>query len=171
MKSMVSKNSRLLSILELQEVKMPEIKDNEVLIKVFAVGVNRADTVDVATNGVCPGLECSGIIKAVGSDVRCWKVGQRVCAILKGGGCAEQVAVRADFLLPLPDDIDLGDAAGLPYASCCIWLALFKMHDPEQLKDKRILIREGTSGVGALAIQYAKYMGLHQGLFRFCDNL
>ncbi|XP_073149377.1 uncharacterized protein [Henckelia pumila] len=147
--------------LEQREVKMPEIKDNEVLIKVCAVGVNRGDITDVATtDGVCPGLECSGIIEAVGRNVNCWKVGEMVCAILEGGGYAEQVAVPANFLLPLPDDIDLDDAAGLPYASCCSLLALFKLHGPNTIETKKILIREGTSGIGALAIQYAKYLGL-----------
>ncbi|XP_073127856.1 uncharacterized protein [Henckelia pumila] len=66
----------------------------------------------------------------------------------------------ANCLLPLPDDIDLDYAAGLPYASCSIWSALFKTCDLQTIKDKRILIREGPSWIGALAIQYAKYMGL-----------
>ncbi|XP_073145246.1 uncharacterized protein [Henckelia pumila] len=144
------------------KVTIPVFKDNEVLIKVWAVGVNRDDIVDVATSVgfFHPGFECSGIIEAVGRNASCWKVGERVCAILEGGGYAEQVAVPADFLLPLPDDIDLDDAAGLPYASCCIWSALFKMQTPDMLKDKIILIHEGFNGIGPLAIQYAKYMGL-----------
>ncbi|XP_073146564.1 uncharacterized protein [Henckelia pumila] len=161
MKAMVAKKSYFSSILEQREVKMPEIKDYEVLIKVCAVGVNRGDIIDVATSddGFCPGLECSGIIEAVGRNANCWKVGERVCAILEGGGYAERVAVPANLLLPLSGDIDLEDAAGLPYASCSIWLALFRTLDPKTIKDKKILIHEGVSGIGALAIQYAKYMG------------
>ncbi|KZV31678.1 hypothetical protein F511_00482 [Dorcoceras hygrometricum] len=157
MKAMITKKGWFSSTLEQQEVKVPKIKNNEVMIKVYAVGVNRGDLIKV---GACPGLECSGIIESVGRNVDYWKVGDRVCAILEGGGYAEKVAVPADFLLPLPDDIDLADAAGLPYASCSIWIALFKMHDRSALKDKTILIHEGTSAVGALAIKYAKYMGL-----------
>ncbi|XP_073142472.1 uncharacterized protein [Henckelia pumila] len=145
--------------LEQREVKIPEMKDNEVMIKVCAVGVNWGDITDVV-DGHCPGLECSGIIEAVGRNVNCWKVGERVCAILVGGGYAEKVAVPANFLLPVPGDIDLADAAGLLYASCSIWSALFEICDLNTLKDKKILIREGTSRIGALAIQYAKYMGL-----------
>ncbi|XP_073158717.1 uncharacterized protein [Henckelia pumila] len=161
MKAMVAKKGWFSRILELREVKIPQLKDDEVLIKVCATGVNRGDIIDVATsdNSVCPGLECSGIIEAVGRNITCWKVGERVCALLEGRGYAEQVAVPANCLLPLPDDIDLDVAAALPYASCSIWLALFRMSDPESLKDKSILIREGASGIGALAIQYAKYMG------------
>ncbi|XP_073015530.1 uncharacterized protein [Primulina eburnea] len=160
MKAMVVKKCWFSSILEQREVKMPEIKDHEVLIKVWAVGVNRDDIIDVATSvdGVCPGLECSGIIEAVGRNVSCWKVGERVCAILEGGGYAEHVAVPANFLLPLPEDIDLDDAAGLPYASCLSLLALLKLNETKT-PNKTILIREGSNGIGTLAIQYAKYMG------------
>ncbi|XP_073142779.1 uncharacterized protein [Henckelia pumila] len=166
MKAMVIKKDPVSSILEQREVKMPEIKDNEVIIQVCACGVNRGDVIDLVTSedGICPGLECSGIIEAVGRNVNCWKVGDRVCAILEGGGYAEKVAVLENYLLPLSDDVDLEDAAGLPYASCCIWLALFKMCYPNTVRDtlenKKILIREGTSGIGALAIQYAKLLGL-----------
>ncbi|XP_073148780.1 uncharacterized protein [Henckelia pumila] len=163
MKAMVAKKGWFSSILELREVKIPELKDDEVLIKVCAAGLNRGDIIDVATSddGVCPGLECSGIIEAVGTNITCWKVGERVCALLEGGGgYAEKVAVPANCVLPLPDDICLDDAAALPYASCSIWLAFFRMRDPETLINKVILIREGTSGIGALAIQYAKYLGL-----------
>ncbi|XP_073316885.1 uncharacterized protein [Primulina huaijiensis] len=133
MKAMVVKKCWFSSILEQREVKMPEIKDHEVLIKVCAVGVNRDDIIDVATSvdGVCPGLECSGIIEAVGRNVSCWKVGERVCAILEGG---------------------------LPHASCISLLALFKLHETKT-PNKTILIREGSNGIGTLAIQYAKYMG------------
>ncbi|XP_073143822.1 uncharacterized protein [Henckelia pumila] len=162
MRAMVLKNYRFSSILEQAEVKIPEMKDNEVMIKVRASGVNRSDIIDVVTSaiGVCPGLECSGIIEAVGRNVNCWKVGERVCAILEGGGFAEKVVVPADFLLPLPDDIDLDDAAGLAYASCSIWPALFEMCVAKTHEDKTILIREGTNGIDALAIQYAKHLGL-----------
>ncbi|XP_073298596.1 uncharacterized protein [Primulina huaijiensis] len=127
MKAIVAIKYWFSSTLEEREVTVPEIKDNEVLIKVWAVGVNKDDIIDVATsvNCFCPGLECSGIIEAVGRNVNCWKVGERVCAILEGGGYAEQVVVPADFLLPVPDDIDLDDAAGLPYASCCICNVLY----------------------------------------------
>ncbi|XP_075480559.1 uncharacterized protein LOC142521219 [Primulina tabacum] len=162
MEAMVVKKNWFSNSLEHRKVISPEIKDNEVMIKVCAVGVNWGDIMDVVTSddGLCPGLECSGIIEAVGRNVISWKIGQRVCAILEGGGYAEKVAVPAGFLLPLPDHINLADAAGLPFASCSIWLALFKMHDPKTLRRKTVLIREGTSGVGALAIQFAKYMGL-----------
>ncbi|XP_073128632.1 uncharacterized protein [Henckelia pumila] len=146
------------NMLKQRQVKTPDIKDDQVLINVFAVGVNRGDMI-LDTSTVCPGLECSGIIEEVGKNVNCWKVGDRVCAILEeGGGYAEQVAVPENFLLPIPDDVDLDDAASLPYASCTIWLALSKLR--RKIK-KTILIREGNSGIGALAIQYAKYMGFN----------
>lgn len=83
MKAMVATQSWYSSILGQIEVKIPEIKNNQVMIKVYAIGVNRGDIIDVATsdNDVCPGFECSGIIEAVGKNVNCWKVGERVITI------------------------------------------------------------------------------------------
>ncbi|XP_073138558.1 uncharacterized protein [Henckelia pumila] len=150
MKAMVVKRGWLSNTLEQRRVQIPEIKEDQVLINVCAVGVNRVDV-----------LECSGIIEALGRNVRHWKVGQRVCAINveEGGGYAEKVVVPAEFLLPLPDYFDLDDAAALPYESCVIWLVLSKMHTRQTgFPDKWILIREGSI-IAPLAIQYAKYMG------------
>ncbi|XP_073128879.1 uncharacterized protein [Henckelia pumila] len=160
MKAMVVKRSCFSNILEQRKVMSPEIKDNEVIIKVCAVGVNWGDIFDMVTSddGICPGLECSGIIEAVGRNVICWKVGDKGSVpFLKEEDMQKKWLYRQTFFFRCLM-INLADAAGLPYASCSIWLALFKMRDPKALRGKTVLIREGTSGIGALAIQYAKYM-------------
>src|SRR5580693_9141149 len=100
----------------------------EVLVKVSAAGVNRADLLQAA--GMYPpppgasellGMEVSGVIEAVGDDVDDWLPGQEVCALLAGGGYAEYVAVPAGQVLPIPQGVDLVDAAGLPEVACTVW--------------------------------------------------
>jgi putative PIG3 family NAD(P)H quinone oxidoreductase len=142
----------------------------EVLIKVSAAGVNRADLLQAAGHYPPPpgasellGMEVSGVIAAVGSDVGevgGWVPGQEVCALLAGGGYAEYVAVPAGQLLPIPggpNGIDLQDAAGLPEVACTVWsnLALTAHLRQGQL----ILIHGGASGVGTHAIQVARALG------------
>ena len=100
----------------------------EVLVKVSAAGVNRADLLQAA--GLYPpppgasevlGMEVSGVIEAVGDDVTGWSPGQEVCALLAGGGYAEYVAVPAGQLLPHPVGLDLQDSAGVPEVACTVW--------------------------------------------------
>ena len=105
----------------LSEVLPPEIAADEVLVQVAAAGVNRADLMQrqgfyppPPGSSAYPGLEVSGTITALGSDVTGWTVGDQVCALLSGGGYAEQVAVPAAQLLPVPDGVSLVDAAALP---------------------------------------------------------
>jgi len=136
----------------------------EVLVKVSAAGVNRADLLQAA--GLYPpppgasellGMEVSGVIEAVGDDVADWSPGQEVCALLAGGGYAEYVAVPAGQLLPIPDGVDLQDAAGLPEVACTVWSNLVMtahLHEGQLL-----LIHGGASGVGTHAIQVAWALG------------
>ncbi|MGH3553428.1 MAG: alcohol dehydrogenase catalytic domain-containing protein, partial [Mycobacterium sp.] len=100
----------------------------EVLIKVSAAGVNRADVLQAA--GFYPpppgasevlGMEVAGIVTAVGDEVTEWAAEQEVCALLAGGGYAEYVAVPAGQILPIPSGVDLHDAAGLPEVACTVW--------------------------------------------------
>ncbi|MFI9405767.1 NAD(P)H-quinone oxidoreductase [Nocardia sp. NPDC052316] len=136
----------------------------EVLIQVAAAGVNRADLMQ--RQGHYPpspgasevlGLECSGVIAELGDGVRDWQVGDRVCALLSGGGYAEKVVAPATQLLPVPDGLDLGAAAGLPEVAATVWsnLVLTAGLQAGQL----VLIHGGGSGIGTHAIQVARSLG------------
>jgi NADPH:quinone reductase-like Zn-dependent oxidoreductase len=118
--------------LVLDEVPTPDTGADEVLVQVAAAGVNRADLMQrqgfyppPPGSSNYPGLEVSGTISAVGSDVTGWAVGDQVCALLSGGGYAEQVAVPATQLLPVPDGVSLIDAAALPEVVCTVWSNVF----------------------------------------------
>jgi putative PIG3 family NAD(P)H quinone oxidoreductase len=147
-----------------QEVPDVQPASGEVLIKVRAAGVNRADVLQAAGRYPPPpgaseilGMEVSGVIAAVGPDVTEWSVGQQVCALLAGGGYAEYVAVPAGQVMSIPDGVDPVDAAGLPEVSCTVWsnLVLTAHLRAGQL----ILIHGGASGVGSHAIQVARALG------------
>ncbi|KAK9223743.1 hypothetical protein WN944_012189 [Citrus x changshan-huyou] len=119
-------------VLQLQEVEDPQIKDDEVLIKVEATALNRADTLQRKGSypppkgaSPYPGLECSGTILSVGKNVSRWKVGDQVCALLGGGGYAEKVAVPAGQVLPVPSGVSLKDAAAFPEVACTVWSTVF----------------------------------------------
>ncbi|TXG47308.1 hypothetical protein EZV62_026602 [Acer yangbiense] len=119
-------------VLRLQEVEDPQIKDDEVLIKVEATALNRTDTLQrkgsyPLPKGASPhpGLECSGTVVSVGERVSRWKVGDQVCALLSGGGYAEKVAVPARQVLPVPSGVSLKDAAAFPEVACTVWSTVF----------------------------------------------
>jgi putative PIG3 family NAD(P)H quinone oxidoreductase len=137
---------------------------SEVLIKVSAAGVNRADILQAAGHyppppgaGELLGMEVSGVVAAVGDDVTKWSPGQEVCALLAGGGYAEYAAVPAGQILPIPDGVDLNDAAGLPEVACTVWSNLVLTANLSQ--GQLILIHGGASGVGSHAIQVARTLG------------
>jgi putative PIG3 family NAD(P)H quinone oxidoreductase len=142
---------------------VPDItpSDGEVLIKVSAAGVNRADLLQAAGNYPPPpgaseilGLEVSGTIAAVGGDVTGWSVGQQACALLSGGGYAEFVAVPAGQAMPIPDTVTLHEAAGLPEVACTVWSNL--VMTAHLTADQLVLIHGGASGIGTHAIQVAR---------------
>ena len=136
----------------------------EVLVKVTAAGVNRADLLQAA--GLYPpppgasellGMEVSGVIESVGDDVADWSPGQEVCALLAGGGYAEYVAVPAGQLLPHPVGLDLVDSAGVPEVACTVWSNLaMTAHLSE---GQWLLMHGGASGIGSHAIQVARALG------------
>src|ERR1700710_1456321 len=108
-------------VLQVQDVPDPEVGPGEVLVRVAATAINRADLLQRQGNyppprgaSEYPGMECSGTIEALGADVAGWNVGDQVCALLAGGGYAELVAVPVGQLLPRPEGISLVDAAALP---------------------------------------------------------
>ncbi|CDQ43557.1 quinone oxidoreductase [Mycolicibacterium neoaurum] len=130
-----------------------------------AAGVNRADLLQAAGNYPPPpgasdilGLEVSGTITEIGDAVRGWTIGQRVCALLAGGGYAEYVAVPAAQLLPVPDGIGLHEAAALPEVACTVWSNL--MMTAHLTPGALLLIHGGGSGIGTHAIQVARELGV-----------
>ena len=140
--------------------------DGEVLIDVAAAGLNRADLMQRQGRyppppgaPTWPGLEVSGTIITLGRGVQGWAVGDRVCALLSGGGYADRVAAPAGHLLPVPAGIDLVDAAGLPEATCTAWSNLV---DAGRLRaGEWALVHGGSGGVGSIAIQLAAALGAH----------
>ncbi|MGI8947677.1 MAG: NAD(P)H-quinone oxidoreductase [Ornithinimicrobium sp.] len=146
------------------DVPAPEIGPGEVLVDVAAAGVNRADVVQRQGNyppppgaSELPGLEVSGVLRDVGAQVHDWAVGDRVCALLAGGGYAEQVAVPAGQLLPVPDGVDLVEAAALPEVACTVWSNL--VLEAGLSDGETVLLHGGSSGIGTMAIQVARALG------------
>lgn len=146
------------------DVPDPEAGAGEVLLDVAATAVNRADVMQRMGHyppppgaPAWPGLECSGRIAALGAGVSSWAVGDEVCALLSGGGYAEQVAVPAGQLLPIPAGVSVVDAAGLPEVSCTVWSNVFMQ--ARLVAGEVFLVHGGSSGIGTMAIQLAKQHG------------
>jgi putative PIG3 family NAD(P)H quinone oxidoreductase len=135
-----------------------------VLVTVAASAVNRADLLQRAgfyppPMGAppYPGLECSGVVAAVGPAVSRWRVGDQVCALLGGGGYAQLVAVPAAHCLPIPRGVSLADAAALPEVACTVWSNVFDLGRLATLDS--LLVHGGGSGIGTFAIQFARARG------------
>ncbi|MFI6424771.1 NAD(P)H-quinone oxidoreductase [Promicromonospora sp. NPDC050880] len=152
--------------LSLSSLNHPNTGQSDVLIEVAAAGVNRADLLQRAgyyppppNAPDWPGLEISGTVKRVGRGVSRWRVGDQVVALLEGGGYAELAVVRETQVLPVPDGIDLVDAAALPEAACTVWNNLV---DVGRLRaGEWVLVHGGSGGIGTIAIQVAKALGAH----------
>jgi putative PIG3 family NAD(P)H quinone oxidoreductase len=142
----------------------PEPGLGEVLIRVRAAGVNRPDLLQrqglyqppPGTTDIL-GLECSGEVAALGADMTGFAVGDQVCALLGGGGYAELVAVPAGQVAPVPEGVDLVDAAGLMETTCTVWSNVVMIGGLEA--GQRLLVHGGASGIGTSAIQVATALG------------
>ena len=152
--------------LVLAEVPAPEPAPGEVRIRVAAAGVNRADVMQrrgfydpPPGSSPYPGLEVSGTVDAVGEGVAQWSVGDEVCALLVGGGYAEQVCVPQGQVLPVPAGLLLEDAAALPEVVCTVWSNVFMTAN--LLPGQTLLVHGGSSGIGTMAIQLAREVGAH----------
>lgn len=150
--------------LKIAERPDPAPDPGQVTIRVRAAGVNRPDLLQ-RTGGYPPppgasdilGLEVAGEIAAVGADVTRWRVGDRVCALLGGGGYAETAVVDARHVMPIPDGLDYVQAACLPETVFTVFANVF---EAGALKaDETLLIHGATSGIGVTAIQMAKAAG------------
>lgn len=145
------------------QVPDPVAKTNEVLIQVHAVGVNRADLLQRAGQYPSPpgwpdrmGLEVAGVVLESPAQSR-WKKGDKVCALLGGGGYAEQVVVPVEMVLPVPEGLTMAEAAAIPEAFATSYLNLCV--EGGMKAGDTVLIHAGASGLGTAAIQLAKAMG------------
>ena len=151
-------------VLTLAERPEPAPTAHEVRIRVTAAGLNGADISQrrgfyPSPDGApeWPGLEVSGIVDAVGADVQEWRVGDRVCALLSGGGYAEYATVDAGLVLPVPDGVDLVEAAGLPEVAATVWSNVFGLG--RLSAGEALLVHGGSSGIGTMAIQLGRAFG------------
>ena len=152
-------------VLKVAEAEKPQPGEGELLIRVIAAGVNRADLLQRQGHYPPPagaseilGMEVAGEIVALGplSEER-WKISDMVCALVPGGGYAEYCVAHSGCCLPVPESMELTAAASLPEAAFTVWANLF---DPRRLfVGDRFLMQGGTSGIGTLAIQVARAFG------------
>jgi len=160
MKAAVIRDQKLV----IEDVALPLPKAGEVLVRVRAAGINRPDLLQrrglyPPPEGVTdiPGLEISGDVIALGGSVSAIKSGQKICALVAGGGYAEYCAVPAAQCLPLPKNLGWLAAAGIPESFFTVWTNLFDRGGLD--KGDRVLIHGGASGIGTTAIQMAKAFG------------
>lgn len=149
--------------LQLRNVPEPVLKDGYVIIDVHAAGLNRADLLQVAGKyppppgwPEWPGLECAGVIAECAPGSR-WKVGDRVCALLGGGGYAEKVLVPEGMVMPVPEGLSFIDAAALPEVYTTALLNVRRLGDLK--KGETLFVQAGASGLGIAAIQLGKLLG------------
>lgn len=150
--------------LRLAERPQPEPAPGEILIRVRAAGVNRPDIVQRLGHYPAPpgasdilGLEVAGEVEALGEGVTRWKLGDRVCALLGGGGYADYAVVDARHALPVPDSLDFVQAAALPETVFTVFTNVFEGGGLKA--GETLLIHGATSGIGVMAIQMAKAAG------------
>jgi NADPH2:quinone reductase len=152
------------SVLRWSNVEPLKPGAEEVVISIEAAGVNNADLLQrrgrypVASDAAnVLGLECAGRVTSVGCDVTAWSPGDRVCALLVGGGYADEVAVPAVQVMPVPDSIGMVEAAALPEAACTVYSNLAMIAGLR--RDQTVLIHGATGGIGTFAIQWARAIG------------
>jgi len=147
-----------------QEYEKPMPAAGEVSIKIAATAINRADLMQ--RRGFYPpppgaseimGLECAGEIESVGEGVERWSTGDRVCALLAGGGYAEYACVHEGSVLPVPDRLSFEEAAALPEVFATAWLNLFM--EATLNEGESVVLHAGASGVGTAGIQLCKSFG------------
>jgi NADPH2:quinone reductase len=165
MKAIVITQPGAPGVLQIQERPTPTCSAGEVLVKVAAAGVNRPDVAQRKGNYPppawapqdIPGLEIAGTIVEVGAGVSRRKVGDKVCALVIGGGYAEYCNVPAGQCLPVPENLSFIEAASLPETFFTVWSNVF---DRGGLKPgESLLVHGGSSGIGVAAIQMAKALG------------
>ena len=151
-------------VLRLVPVPLTEPGPGEVRITVHAAGVNNADLLERRGQYPVPpdappglGLECAGIVSAVGDGVDAWHVGDRVSALLTGGGYSEEVVVPAVQVMPVPHGLTMVEAAALPEVACTVYSNLAMIVGLRE--GQSVLIHGGAGGIGSFAVQWAKAIG------------
>jgi len=152
-------------VLKVKDLPTPEVSGDEVLIEVKAAGLNRSDVFQREGNypapkgasAEIPGLEVAGTVVKCGPDVKDFTVGDRVCALLAGGGYAEYVGVREGQCLPIPGDLGFAEAASLPETVFTVWSNIFERGSLKS--GETLLIHGGNSGIGITGIQIAHALG------------
>ncbi|HZX72807.1 MAG TPA: NAD(P)H-quinone oxidoreductase [Cyclobacteriaceae bacterium] len=152
-------------VLQLQDRPTPIPQAHEVLIKVAAAGVNRPDVAQRKGNYPppvnapqdIPGLEIAGTVVELGQGSSRWKIGDKVCALVIGGGYAEYCAVPEGQCLPIPENLSFVEAASLPETFFTVWSNVFDR--AKLLPCESLLVHGGSSGIGVAAIQLAKAWG------------
>lgn len=151
-------------VLRVTRRPVPVAGHGQVLVRVAWAGVNRPDVLQRAGSYApppgasdLPGLECSGVIAAVGPGVEALKPGQQVCALLPGGGYAEYAVCQAAHVLPVPAGMDLRKAAALPETAFTVWSNVVMRGWLRA--GERFLVHGGSSGIGTMAIQIARALG------------
>ncbi|WP_036307848.1 NAD(P)H-quinone oxidoreductase [Methyloglobulus morosus] len=146
------------------ERPVPVPQTGQVLIKVMAAGINRPDVMQ--RKGLyppppgasdIPGLEIAGIVVALGDNTNNLAIGDKVCALVTGGGYAEYCAASASLCLPIPDNLSYVEAAGIPETFFTVWSNVFDRGHLQ--KGETLLVHGGSSGIGTTAIQLAKAFG------------
>lgn len=153
-------------VLQLEEVPVPEPREEQLLVRVTAVGLNQADIIlrqpdiplPVENRPRTPGMELAGEVLRVGGKARRFSPGQRICALTPGGGgCAEYCVVPAELCWPVPDGYTDAEAAATPNGVLTIWNCLY---DPQILgPGETLLVHGGTSGIGVMAVLLARAFG------------
>jgi putative PIG3 family NAD(P)H quinone oxidoreductase len=151
-------------VMQWAQIPMPVPEADEVLLKIAAAGLNNADLLQRRGKyppppGASPilGMEASGVVAAIGNKVTRWKVGDKVCALLAGGGYAEYAAVAESQCLSLPSGLSLTESAALPEGVFTVWANIF---ESGALKPgETVLVHGGAGGIGSTAIQMIKAFG------------
>jgi len=184
MKAIVITQPGAPEVLQLTERPKPTFTADEVLVKVAGAGINRPDVFQRKGNypppaGApqdIPGLEIAGTIVEIGANVTRWKVGDKVCALVMGGGYAEYCNVPTGQCLPIPENLSFIEAASLPETFFTIWSNVFDRGYLQ--KGESLLVHGGSSGIGVTAIQMAKALGStvyatagSDEKCRFCEEL
>lgn len=164
MKAVIYDNPGDPEVLHIGDWENPVAGEHEILVKVAATALNRADTLQrrgkyPPPKGASPvlGLEISGTIVGCGTDVSRWSVGDRIFGLIPGGGYAEYAVIHEDMAMPVPDNISMVEAAAIPEVFLTAFQSLKWLADIK--KGETILIHAGASGVGTAAIQLAREMG------------
>jgi len=151
-------------VLDVADVPAPRLGEGDIRIRVVAAGVNGADIAQRKGHypppdgaPAWPGLEASGFVTEVGPEASGPVVGDAVCALLSGGGYADEVVVDAGLVLPIPDGVTVLEAAALPEVAATVWSNVFQLGGLKP--GETLLVHGGTSGIGTMAIQLAIALG------------